>query len=285
MKNFAPLLLIAILYVACGKAAPKSSSQEDLEIIDGSTLKIENGLILKIEGEEKAPLTGTVVYYYPDGSKKEQLECVDGKWKGKFLWWHENGSKAGEATMIAKGTWDGEYKEWFKNGNLKVQSQFENGVVQGKEVWRHESGQTRSVRNYIDGKKHGSAVGYFNDGKKEWESNWQNGKPHGAYREYEADGSLASVIHYQDGKRHGELKAWFTPDPVKGLPRRLSKQMQFENGMLQGLKKEWWANGKPKLEERYLAGQRDGLCVEWDAAGNEISKLTYSKGELIKSKP
>lgn len=52
------------------------------------------------------------------------------------------------------------------------------------------------------------------------------------------------------------------------------------DGQRDGILKEWYAEGKPRLEERYKAGKREGLSREWDETGRLISVQRYRNEEL-----
>lgn len=289
--KFLPLALV-ILISACGKKPPEPASDPANQeanhtstTVDGLKTHVVGGQVMVNREGQDTPYTGTVVYYFNNGNKKEELGCVNGHWKGRVRWWYESGKKAGEATMIAKDTWDGEYNEWFENGDPRVQTIFKAGKKDGKEIWWHESGQRRSVRTYKDGQKDGPAVGFFQDGSKEWECAWVMGSPNGEYREFFPGGELKSIIHYRDGKRHGDLEVWYAADPDRGLPRRPARKKKFVNGLIEGASREWWSNGKLKKEASYKAGKLDGAMVAWDESGKETMRVAYKEGRPQKTPP
>lgn len=51
-------------------------------------------------------------------------------------------------------------------------------------------------------------------------------------------------------------------------------------GRIEGVLKEWHAEGKPRLEEHYTAGELDGLRREWDESGRLTEEKRYRGGVL-----
>lgn len=52
------------------------------------------------------------------------------------------------------------------------------------------------------------------------------------------------------------------------------------DGHLEGSVKEWYAEGKPRLEETYKDGERNGPSREWDKEGRMVSECVY-RGEVL----
>lgn len=52
------------------------------------------------------------------------------------------------------------------------------------------------------------------------------------------------------------------------------------DGQRDGILKEWYGEGKPRLEEVYKAGKREGLSREWDKSGRLVSVQRYRNEEL-----
>lgn len=52
------------------------------------------------------------------------------------------------------------------------------------------------------------------------------------------------------------------------------------DGQRDGILKEWYAEGKPRLEEEYKAGKLDGLSRAWDESGRLVSEQHHHDGEL-----
>ncbi len=282
------VLILAVLVTACGKKHPVPGNKSDsstLEHItaDGRDIKMVDGLAVSSKGGKSAPFTGTVIYKYENGEKREELNCVNGNWQGEIKWWYEDGTKAGEGKLLSLGKWDGEYKEWYENGQQKIQVNFRDGKEQGKEIWWYESNQTKKVTQYKNGKKEGRAIGFYETGSKKWDATWAQGKPDGEYKEYYSNGDLKSIVRYQEGERHGMVEVWYEDDGRRNLPHRHAKKIEFKGGEIDGLYQEWWLNGEKKKEATYKSGKKDGELVLWGEDGKVTTRTIYKDGKVVKA--
>jgi antitoxin component YwqK of YwqJK toxin-antitoxin module len=64
------------------------------------------------------PFTGTVIYYYEDGTLWMEEEYKKGYQEGWVRCYHPNGRLAQEDKLHNNITISGTYKEWDENGNL-----------------------------------------------------------------------------------------------------------------------------------------------------------------------
>lgn len=56
--------------------------------------------------------------------------------------------------------------------------------------------------------------------------------------------------------------------------------MDGVDGQRDGPLKEWYAEGKQRLEEGYKAGKRDGMSRTWDESGRLTSQERYRRDRL-----
>ena len=283
------LLIIAVLVTACGKNPPAPGKQAGGDTaknvtVDGNEINIV-GVAMISEGKKNTPFTGTVVYKYGNGNKREQLSCVNGNWEGKVEWWYEDGTKAGEGNLLSQGKWEGEYQEWYENGQRKILVNFKDGREQGKEIWWYESNQTKMITQYKAGEKDGRAIGYYETGAVKWDANWTQDKPDGEYKEYYPNGDMRSIVRYQDGERHGMVEVWHEADGRRNLPHRYAKKIEFTAGRIDGLHQEWWPNGEKMKQVTYKLGKKDGELVEWAEDGNVTARANYEDGKVVNASP
>lgn len=52
----------------------------------------------------------------------------------------------------------------------------------------------------------------------------------------------------------------------------------LKDGMLHGVQRKWFPNGKQKSEEPYQNGKRDGICKVWGQGGALLGQYSMSKG-------
>ncbi|MCA9749240.1 MAG: hypothetical protein R2863_12100 [Candidatus Kapaibacterium sp.] len=78
---------------------------------------------------------------------------------------------------------------------------------------------------------------------------------------------------------HGDVEYF----KLKRGKKVFTKRIQYKYGMKNGQTEEYYPNGKIKKIENYLNSELDGYVITYDIEGNEIEKLYYKKGILIKT--
>lgn len=87
---------------------------------------------------------------------------------------------------------------------------------------------------------------------------------HGPYVAFWPNGVRQAQGQYEGGLRAGR---WLFFDQTGALVGETS----FKDGSYDGLRLERYADGRPRLEERYVAGKRQGTQRRWDEAGRVTS--------------
>lgn len=77
-------------------------------------------------------------------------------------------------------------------GQLKMEVNYNEGIIQGVLKEYHDNGQLRLEANYTDGKLNGSIREYYSSGQLKYEGAYNNGIPVGIHKEYESNGQLKS---------------------------------------------------------------------------------------------
>ena len=67
----------------------------------------------------------------------------------------------------------------------------------------YESGQLKTVSNFIDGETQGLGEEYYEGGQLKSKFNLADGKLHGPHETYYENGQLKYKWNYEDGKMHG----------------------------------------------------------------------------------
>jgi antitoxin component YwqK of YwqJK toxin-antitoxin module len=130
---------------------------------------------------------------------------------------------------------------------LAEESDFVDGLCQGKvRKWR-PFGSLESKCDYVDDKKHGMCYDYHINGNLERKIPYVNGNKHGETIEYHDDGSLRLRANYNHGVRNG----------------------RFE---------EWYPDGLVKSSCNFLDGLLHGSCEKYSLDGLITSKISYDHG-------
>jgi len=128
----------------------------------------------------------------------------------------------------------------YDNGQLKYESSWKDGVVDGRCRSFHENGQPRGEQNFKNGKRHGIERKWYENGQLEYEWN-----------------------HKDETLWVGQQRWWYDNGQL------WIEKLYDENGKQNGIAKSWYASGQLKYEMKYKA---DTLISQkcWDEDGNVI---------------
>ena len=223
---------------------------------------------------ENIPFTGKVVWFFENDNLQQETHYRDGREHGITIWWHEDGSRAGQS-MHVNGLLHGPLTQWYAGGTAKeVQAIYKNGLRIGREIWWHPNGREMSAASYIKGKREGKANGWFDNGARSWEANWRGGNPEDRYLEWYPSGQLKVMKLYFQGKKHG-VETWYYEHGGK------SCEINWEQGVKKGILTEWFENRNRKSETPYTNGLRNGTAVGWYEAGMKSFEVVYVDDEEV----
>ncbi|MFH1622777.1 MAG: toxin-antitoxin system YwqK family antitoxin [Candidatus Omnitrophota bacterium] len=95
---------------------------------------------------------------------------------------------------------EGPVKGYYPNGNLRFESYYKNGKLEGKFKFYYESGILQTEKNYKNDKEEGLCKWYYENGNLESERNYKEGKLDGITKTYHEDGTLWTEEYYKDGE-------------------------------------------------------------------------------------
>lgn len=167
-------LLIYRWYYDKGNPKKLESKQIDTNESSGPYKEwYDNGQLAK-SGADKSDYEreGEWLQFYKDGSKKEEAEYIDGKYKLKN-YWNENGEQT-----LKNGTGYCEFysKPLFKTSEPKFHHrEYKNYLAHG--VWKEsENNILKELANYNNGKRDGVMETYYNNGNLEKRIIYKNGE-------------------------------------------------------------------------------------------------------------
>lgn len=97
-------------------------------------------------------------------------------------------------------------KEYFQNGQLKKQTPYTNGKVNGEVLSYFENGQLYSQEFYAFNVRTGIFTYYHSNGKIAEVILYKSNKKYGAYKSYYETGLAKITGNYTNDKKHGEWK-------------------------------------------------------------------------------
>ena len=167
---------------------------------------------------------------------------------------------------------------FHENGNLKCQGYKSNEIREGKWTCFYKNGEIEWIGTYSNGMENGLIECYYKDGT--WKKSFvKNNIPHGKITEmnYGSANSVFFIVNgqYIDGKEEG---IWI----YKDTSNLKLMEINFENGMKNGLYYQFHKNGLKSIIGYYAEGQLNDTTKLYDENENLVSIEIYEMGELIK---
>lgn len=201
---------------------------------------------------------------------------------------------------------------------VKWSGRFKDGVKNG--IFREYDikGELLSSTNWVDGKVAENVAGYvktesreekFANGNSKSIRNYKNGKEHGVSRLFQEDGSLEKVEIYEYGQKIGEgllnekgvkngpWKEYYPTGELRAegtyingirvkvwtfyhLNGKVEQKGKYDNaGRPSGDWRWYYDNGAKQREESFYAGREEGMLIEYNDTGRIITKGEFLDGE------
>jgi len=192
----------------------------------------------------------TLRTYYDEGQSliKEIFTVLDGRKRildGKYISYYENGNKKSEGFYRndeATGFWN----YYFESGKLKMRGQLRDNTNYG--LWRF----------------------YYENGNVSMEGEIYHGQREGAWNFYFESGFLKSTGNFKNGKKTGIWNHYYEDKTIKA--------QAFYKGEM-GLYREFYSNGKVKLEGYNRAGKSDSTWIYFYENGVKQAEGEYEDGQ------
>lgn len=257
-------------------------------------------------------LEDTIVYLRND------MIPITGVIQGK-----NNSNKKIFEVSYLKGKKSGPMKLWCSNGQLILSGNYYNGVPNGSFEWYYSNGKIKAKCNYFYGKPNGKCQGWYEEHDQlKYEENYQLGALFGVQRyfsqdgvslgggdlvngngklilyypnktialenlylnglltkinEYSLNGKIQSIVEYQNGKLNGKCLFWDESDHEIA-------ELNYLCGEKHGTNKEFYRDGKNKLEEHYLNGVLDSVKRKWSDKGKLLEESFWENGSNVSTK-
>lgn len=206
---------------------------------------------------------------------------------GLNVFYHKNGKIASEGYMV-NGQPEGLWKTYNEEGILVSAGSRKNNLLDSLWSFYLPNGELYMTMNYLEGKKEGIKTTYLpekgkiieifkNDLKEGYERHYNNrnqlvkeipfvnGLEEGIAKEFNDEGLIISILEYQIGY----------------ILKREYINRKDNSGLKQGIWKEFYENGKVKIEGFYLNGKKDGFFKYFNEDGNLEKLEKYINGNII----
>ena len=125
------------------------------------------------------------------------------------MYWYENGTPREECSYV-NGIKHGSYTQWFEKGSfVDTKGKYRKGHQHGEWKYFYETGGINKIQHFDEGKLSGSSLGYYTNSKLQSKTNYtiikdsRKGKvqsvPHGEWIFYDKSGKEISRINYDKG--------------------------------------------------------------------------------------
>ena len=221
------------------------------------------------------PFTGKSKCYYSNGELSDEVNFIDGKMQGKWIYWHENGRKNSEENY-RDGKLNGSSKSWNMNGNLIRDKNYKDGNPNGKWTFWHRNGQIEKIENYKDGEIHGNLTIWYANGQIQSDGNYIDGKKDGKWINWNQKGQITSEKHIKNGNIISETRYEYH---YSNGSKKSVKNFN-NNGKKHGKYTSWFKSGQTQLDTNYKDGNEDGQYTLSFEDGRVIERF-YIDGECI----
>lgn len=207
-------------------------------------------------------------FLYPDGKVSSEGNMVNGKPEGYWKTYYPNGkvkSEGNRKNFVLDSVW----KFYTEDGKIQQEFSYRNGKKNGPKRIYGKDAKLESEETYVDDVKHGPVTYFYKNGALQKKINFIQGREEGAAYEYDQDGTIITLIDYKAGFIKFQEKI----------------NRKDKNGLKQGIWKEFYSEGKVKLDGRYLDDKKNGYFKEYDTRGNLVNTVKFEYGKQVLNAP
>lgn len=178
----------------------------------------------------------------------------------------------------AKGRKQGPWQKNYPGTNvMQYKGAFKDDKPIGTFIYYFESGQKKAELQHGLPGGVTAAFLFFENGQLLSDGFYKGEKKDSLWYNYAPSGELMSAENYKLDQLHGKSTYYFKEGQFLEQKLQVQKVVHYTNGKLDGAYKEYFYNGKAKLEGTYQQGQRIGLWTEYYNTGQVMTKVNYQR--------
>jgi antitoxin component YwqK of YwqJK toxin-antitoxin module len=249
------------------------------------TMLYENGSIVKSEVEDEPDIeienkyndAGKLVYSGPFRNKVpvgiHRQFGDDGKVINSFVY-NDNGLLISEGIVDEAGNRNGKWKDFYPDGKVQAEGQYTDNRRSG--IWKffNLAQKLEQTGGYNSGRPDGVWRWYYENGAILREEEYFQGVRDGLCTEYSETGEVIANGQYSDNERNGEWK-YKTGD--------YNEEGNYIVGLMDGVWKAYYSNGKLKFKGSFIQGNPDGLQIYYYENGKVKEEQYYKMGIRTKT--
>ena len=171
---------------------------------------VGNESTLFLKADKKETFTGWAKAYYPTRNKKKQIRKITNYQKGRpveTVVWKPDGTRC-KQTNLKDG--NGQELHWHTNGKKRENSNYRNGLANGKFTLWYPNGQVEEEGAYLDGSLSGKVSHFDPEGKLIAEGIYKEGYPYEG-KSVQFLGFRGKIMYtYEKGIKQGPWVWWDT---------------------------------------------------------------------------
>ena len=173
----------------------------------------------------------------------------------------------------------------------------ESGLFNGVAFDIYSDGQLKEESNWTEGKLEGLHRAWYENGQLEKETNWKSGKEEGLHKFWCANGYIRYEGYYLYGERNGVGKSYYQNGQI-------SKKSNYIDNKLEGESKEWryvsslgiydgitdnlalqessknYKNNKMISEDWYISSRLFAIGIDWEGLDGQTDTSYLNKKEI-----
>ncbi|MBN1790863.1 MAG: toxin-antitoxin system YwqK family antitoxin [Bacteroidales bacterium] len=252
---------------------------------------------------------GLSLYYYPEGSIREEVQYVNNKRQGITREFDKEGKlitlqRFNNGTLVERerinrsdeqGLKQGVWKSYYPNGRIRSEVNYRDGLLNGPFKEYDENGNVSVLLQYTKGvlieEQDTAALDIEirneldSDGNVVYSGSFRKNVPVGIHRIFDGSGKVVNAFLYNDsgiklgegiitseGKKEGEWK-YFNMDGT------IRSSGNYSNNLEQGTWKYYFGNGKTEQTGVFKNGRADGLWKWYYVNGGIKREEEYFEGK------
>ena len=227
-------------------------------------------LVIPLTGQDGSDELRFVQFYYPNEQVSSEGimrgDKPDGYWKTYYVTGVIK-SEGKRTNYLLDSTWN----FYNQTGDLVQRISYSIGEKSGYSIsYRYDNpinpGQSTMISKelYVNGRKEGNSFYYHITGEMKQIVFFKEGRKQGLAREFSKDSVLITIMEYNDNYV---------------VNRERVNRVDLK-GRKQGTHREYYENGKIKMEVNYLDDELHGYFREFDGTGNLVVAMRYERGQI-----
>jgi len=211
---------------------------------------------------------------------------------GYNKFYYENGNLSSEGNM-KNGKPEGFWKTYYPSGIIKSEGNRKNYKLDSTWIFYDEKGNKKLELNYLKGNKNGKKINYNFYGfilrEEYYANNVRDSITNIYFNDTLKQGGLYIVTNFKENEKHGKELEYMQ----EGLLIRITtydkgyitKEDEINRldifGMKTGKWKEYYDNGKVKMEGKYKKDKKEGIFREYTVDGKLKNTDKYKNGIIV----